>query len=141
MSRKKRRAHNHRTAARPSGTSPRPWRVSKRLILLGGVVAGVLLLLGVGLLMRPERHSNIATQPEPPARASPTSAGDATFVGRAVCSTCHAEQDQRWHGSHHDLAMQVANEQTVLGDFDNATFTYRDVTTTFFRRDGKFFVR
>jgi Flp pilus assembly protein TadD len=37
--------------------------------------------------------------------------------------------------------MQVANEQTILGDFKNATFTYRDVTTTFFRRDSKFFVR
>jgi Doubled CXXCH motif (Paired_CXXCH_1)/Cytochrome c554 and c-prime len=141
MSRKKRTARNHRTAARPGGASPRPWRLSKRLTLLGGVVAGVLLLLGVALLMRPERRSDVATPPAPPPRAYQTSAGDAIFVGRAVCSTCHAEQDQRWHGSHHDLAMQVADEQTVLGDFENATFTYRDVTTTFFRRDGKFFVR
>jgi len=37
--------------------------------------------------------------------------------------------------------MQGADEQTVLGNFDNATFTHRDVTTTFFRRDRKFFVR
>src|SRR2546430_1845379 len=124
MNRKKRRARNHRTAARPGGASPRPWHLSKRLILLGGMVAGVLLLLGVGLLMQPGRRSDVATQPAPPPRAYPTSAGDATFVGRAVCSTCHPEQDQRWHGSHHDLAMQVANEQTVLGDFENATFTY-----------------
>ena len=141
MSQKKRTAHNHRNADRPGGAPARPWRLSKRLTLLGGVVAGVLVLLGIGLLMRPERRSDVASQPAPPPRAYPTSAGDATFVGRAVCSTCHAEQDRRWHGSHHDLAMQVADEQTVLGNFDNVTFTHRDVTTTFFRRDGKFFVR
>ena len=139
MSRKKRTARNHRTADRRC--SPRPWRLSKRLTLLGGVVAGVLVLLGIGLLMRPERRSDVASQPAPPPRVYPTSAGDATFVGRAVCSTCHPEQDRRWHGSHHDLAMQVADEQTVRGNFDNVTFTHRDVTTTFFRRDGKFFVR
>jgi Flp pilus assembly protein TadD len=108
-------------------------------MLLGGVVAGVLVLLGVGLLRQQERRRDVALQPPP--RVYPTGAGDATFVGRPVCSTCHPEQDRRWHGSHHDLAMQVANEQTVLGDFGNATFTHRDVTTTFFRRDGKFVVR
>jgi len=140
MSRKKRRVRNYRTAARPGGASPRPWRLSKRLILLGGVVAGVLLVLGVGLSMRPERHRDVVTPPAPLPRAYQTRAGDATFVGRVVCSTCHAEQDQRWRGSHHDLAMQVADEQTVRGDFENATFTYGNVTTTFFRRDGKFFV-
>jgi len=105
------------------------------------VVAGVLVLLGIGLLMRPERRSQVASQPVPLPRTYPTSTGDTTFVGRAVCSTCHAEQDQRWHGSHHDLAMQVADEQTVLGNFNNVTFTHGDVTTTFFRRDGKFVVR
>jgi hypothetical protein len=108
--------------------------------LLGSVIAGVLLLLGVGLMQR-ERHSKVATPLTPPLRAYQTSAGDAAFAGRAVCSTCHPEQDQRWRGLHHDLAMQVADEQTVLGDFEHATFTHRDVMATFFRRDGKFFVR
>ena len=45
-----------------------------------------------------------------------------------------------WRGSHHDLAMQEATDKTVLGNFDGATFTYGDVTSRFFRRDGKFFV-
>jgi tetratricopeptide (TPR) repeat protein len=36
--------------------------------------------------------------------------------------------------------MQVAGEKTVLGDFANAKFTHAGVTSTFFRRDGKFFV-
>ena len=37
--------------------------------------------------------------------------------------------------------MQPANEQTVLGNFNNARFTYAGTTSTFFKRDGKFFVR
>jgi hypothetical protein len=46
-----------------------------------------------------------------------------------------------WAGSHHDLAMQEATEETVLGDFDDATLTHFGVTSTFFRRDGGFFIR
>jgi Flp pilus assembly protein TadD len=37
--------------------------------------------------------------------------------------------------------MQEADEQTVLGNFANASFTHYGVTSTFFRKDGKFFVR
>jgi predicted CXXCH cytochrome family protein len=37
--------------------------------------------------------------------------------------------------------MQAATEQTVVGNFDNARITHRGVTSTFFRRDGQFFVR
>jgi Flp pilus assembly protein TadD len=65
----------------------------------------------------------------------------AAFVGRAVCERCHAEETRRWRGSHHDLAMQEANEKTVVGNFENASFTHFGVTSTFFKRDGKFFVR
>lgn len=37
--------------------------------------------------------------------------------------------------------MQEANDQTVLGDFHDATFTYFGVSSTFFRKNEKFFVR
>ncbi len=76
--------------------------------------------------------------------ATPTPAplaAKATFVGRANCAGCHAEEDRRWKGSHHDLAMQEATPETVLGNFDNATFTHYGVTTTFSKRDGKFFAK
>src|SRR5690606_37342770 len=33
-------------------------------------------------------------------------AGEAQFVGTAVCAGCHADEAQAWTGSHHDLAMQ-----------------------------------
>lgn len=36
--------------------------------------------------------------------------------------------------------MTEANTQTVLGDFNDATFTHAGATSRFFQRDGKFFV-
>ena len=45
-----------------------------------------------------------------------------------------------WSGSHHDLAMQIADEKSVLGNFSNAKFSSAGVASTFFKRDGKFFV-
>ena len=76
-----------------------------------------------------------------PGATGPASAAAPTHVGRVVCAGCHEKQHELWQGSHHDLAMQVANTTTVLGDFDDASFTYLGVTSTFYKRDGKFFAR
>jgi tetratricopeptide (TPR) repeat protein len=70
----------------------------------------------------------------------PEVVGAATFVGREVCLPCHQQAFEKWQGSDHDLAMDVATDETVLGDFDDAVFTSKGLTTRFFRRDGKFFV-
>lgn len=64
----------------------------------------------------------------------------ATYVGASACTQCHAGALQAWQGSHHELAMQVASEATVLGDFSNAVFKSVGQTTTFFRRDGGYYV-
>lgn len=37
---------------------------------------------------------------------------------------CHAEEVAVWNNSHHDLAMQVADSETVLGDFSTTSFEY-----------------
>ena len=62
------------------------------------------------------------------------------YVDEATCAECHAPQYRAWSGSHHDLAMQPATPATVLGDFDDASFTHQGVTSRFFKRDGRFFV-
>jgi hypothetical protein len=46
------------------------------------------------------------------------------FVGSLACRECHETQYESWQGSHHDLAMQLANSSTVLGDFDDSEFEY-----------------
>jgi predicted CXXCH cytochrome family protein len=65
----------------------------------------------------------------------------AKFVDRQSCIECHEKQYAEWIGSHHDLAMDVATEKTVLGDFNNSTFIHFDLTTSFYKKDNKFFVR
>lgn len=71
----------------------------------------------------------------PPAQASAP-----TYVGTATCAGCHGQEYAHWRNSHHDLAMQPATADTVLGDFDNATFSYAGVDSRFIRRDDRFFV-
>jgi len=64
----------------------------------------------------------------------------ATFVGSKKCKDCHQKAYDQWQSSHHDRAMDVANEHTVLGDFNNAVFEYYGATSRFYRKDGRFFV-
>ncbi len=70
-----------------------------------------------------------------------TSWAENGFIGAESCRNCHSEAYDAWRGSHHDLAMQVPSPETVLGDFDNSTFEYNGVTSTFFQREGNYFVR
>ena len=63
------------------------------------------------------------------------------YVGRDACRSCHEKQDALWQRSHHDLAMQHANDETVLGDFSNTAFSYGDITSKFYKHDDKFMVR
>ncbi|HEU4418387.1 MAG TPA: cytochrome c3 family protein, partial [Planctomycetota bacterium] len=73
--------------------------------------------------------------------AAATATATAGYVGRGVCAGCHAAETAAFAGSHHDLAMQVPARDTVLGDFDNATFTHFDVTSTFSKNGEQFVVR
>jgi len=70
----------------------------------------------------------------------PTVAAEATYLGNAACAGCHQQASADWTDSHHDLAMQDATPETVLGDFDNGTFDYFGVTTTFSQKGDAFFI-
>jgi hypothetical protein len=72
---------------------------------------------------------------------SARAATPASFVGTAVCAECHADADATWRGSHHALAMQVADDATVLGNFEGAKLTNFGVTSTFTKKDGKYWIR
>lgn len=67
-------------------------------------------------------------------------ASTATYTGAATCISCHAAQAQQWRGSHHDRAMEVADEAAVLGDFDDARFRGDGTEARFFRKEDKYFV-
>ena len=70
-------------------------------------------------------------------------AGSSEFVGSEKCKKCHEPAYNKWRGSHHDLAMDVANDTTVLGDFDDVSYTdpHNKVTSRFYRDGDKFMVQ
>ena len=65
----------------------------------------------------------------------------ATYVGAQACAGCHTQEHAAWTSSDHARAMQVASEATVLGDFGDRRVAHGAVTSTFFRRDGRYVVR
>jgi Tfp pilus assembly protein PilF len=89
------------------------------------------------ILLSPLLYLLKAQSVEPYPTSSP-----AEFVGSDKCKKCHEATYNKWQGSHHDLAMDVASETTVLGDFDNVSYTdpYNNVTSRFYQQDGRFMV-
>lgn len=69
----------------------------------------------------------------------PFDLSQATYVGREQCVECHRDQSAKWVGSHHDKAMQLATDETVLGDFSDTELTHQGITSRMFR-DGKRFM-
>jgi len=65
---------------------------------------------------------------------------DATYIGRNACKECHAMEHELFHNSDHDLAMDIANDETVLGDFNNSSFTHFGVQSRFFKKGDEFYV-
>ncbi|HEY6293939.1 MAG TPA: tetratricopeptide repeat protein [Terriglobia bacterium] len=74
-------------------------------------------------------------------QAQSASAAAPTYVGKERCAPCHTVEAAAWQNSHHALAMQKATDSSVLGDFKDAHFTKDGVTSTFYKKDGGFFVR
>jgi tetratricopeptide (TPR) repeat protein len=99
---------------------------------LTGIVALVIIVVAIPLYAVRQVAQGDADSPEV--------ASEATFVGREECVDCHTAAYESWLGSHHDDAMDFANAQTVLGDFDDAEFTHKGVTSRFYRREDKFLV-
>jgi len=118
--------------------------------LLLAVCLSVAVMVGIYLFLptlnTPPSQSAVSTEEPLPTQEAvkpfvePAPAA-ASYVGAASCKDCHQAEFQAWQGSHHQLAMQEADEQTVLGNFNNAKFNYHGIVSTFFKRDGKFMVR
>ncbi len=103
-------------------------KASKKVIRILGMVLVLLfpaLLLMKLVLLKPQ-HDLVATQPR--------------FVGGQVCAECHMNEYNDWKGSHHDHAMDLANDSTVLGDFSDRTLESQGRTYRMYRQDGKFFM-
>ncbi|HGY9595301.1 TPA: multiheme c-type cytochrome [Vibrio campbellii] len=63
-----------------------------------------------------------------------------TYVGSDACVDCHQKETQAWQGSHHDMAMRHADAQSVLGDFNDHTFTFNGKPNRFYRKGEEYWV-
>ncbi|MEZ9517066.1 multiheme c-type cytochrome [Vibrio splendidus] len=64
----------------------------------------------------------------------------ATYVGSEACVDCHSAEVEAWQGSHHDMAMKHATDESVLGDFNDQTVTHKGKPNRFFRKGDDFWV-
>ncbi len=94
----------------------------KKILLLGGVVLVTIAYLLTDWL--------IAIPPNK----------KATYVGSKTCAECHQTEMKKWHGSDHDLAMDLATPEFVLGDFENTSLSHHGVTSKMSRKGDKYFV-
>ena len=97
---------------------------------LTGIIATLVIILSIPLYLLRVKSINPRGESEP----------HSTFVGSLKCMDCHKNEFDKWQGSHHDHAMHVADNLTVLGDFNNAVFENRGIRSRFYRKGGKFFV-
>ena len=64
----------------------------------------------------------------------------AAFVGRETCKSCHSLETEKWQGSDHDKAMDIASPDTVLGNFNGVFFEHNGIRSRFFRQGEQFYV-
>ncbi|MFC2115766.1 tetratricopeptide repeat protein [Bacteroidota bacterium] len=62
------------------------------------------------------------------------------YIGRESCKECHKREYDLFQGSDHDLAMDHATEETVLGNFNNHIIDHLGIQTRFFTQNGQFMV-
>ena len=63
------------------------------------------------------------------------------FAGSAQCKSCHQTIYAEWKQSDHYHAMQTADADSVLGDFNNQTVEFHGMETRFYQSDGDYFVK
>jgi tetratricopeptide (TPR) repeat protein len=102
------------------------------------VIAGALALLAAfGAWYALSDRSGTARAPA----AVANTAAAMTYVGSDSCAQCHASEFTAWRASQHAAAMQHATPATVLGNFDDASYTFQGVTTTFSKRGDQYVIR
>jgi predicted CXXCH cytochrome family protein len=130
-------------AAQPTPDSPKSlihrylFPVTIGLLLVAVAAIGWFLFSSSPVLPKPVPVSAPAAQP---AKPQPVALAPAKMVDEQQCQGCHSEQTKDWQGSHHQLAMQPANAETMLGDFNNVTFKAENETSRFSRKDDGFWV-
>ncbi len=101
------------------------------------VMWGVMWMFLLSLTAITCKHSDSSTSPK---ALSNTFGKTADYSGRESCRECHQKEYNLFQGSDHDMAMDIANKETVLGNFDDVTFTHFGISSRFYLSNGKYMV-
>ncbi|TCK55124.1 tetratricopeptide repeat protein [Flavobacterium sp. 90] len=74
------------------------------------------------------------------AKYEPVYSKNTGYVGDESCKKCHKTEHQDWRKSDHYMSMLLPSDSTVVGDFNNVTFTADGVTSRFFKKGNKFYI-
>ena len=97
-----------------------------------GLIATLVICLSLPAYMLKEKYWRRPPVPAP--------VPVATFAGSKKCMDCHKAEYDKWGKSHHDHAMDVASDDTVRADFNDAMVEFNAVTSRFYRKGQKFIV-
>ena len=65
----------------------------------------------------------------------------ADYTGTDSCISCHQTQYQSWQGSHHDMSMRHANNESVLGNFNQVSVNHKGQTYLFYKKADEYWVQ
>ena len=100
---------------------------------LAFLLAGVALLLGRSIAPRPVASLEDFRPVEVAGVADP-------YASSASCESCHEDQYRSWHASYHRTMTQIANELSVIGDFDNVHTQAYGHQIRLLQEDGEYWV-
>ncbi len=99
---------------------------------LTGLLATIVIALSVPAYLFKVSYLSLPT-------VSNSKEADFSFTGSLKCADCHRTEYNNWQDSHHDHAMEIAGEDTVLGNFNNVSFESHGITSKFYRKENKFY--
>lgn len=92
---------------------------ARTLLALAGVVAGLSLAWALYAVQRE--------------LAQPVNLRTVAYAQSTECVLCHQNQYATWHQTYHRTMTQPASPTAVLGDFEDASYTYQGITSRFNR--------
>lgn len=105
----------------------------KKLPTSFSVISSLALIIGaLQFLLSTSTACNSVEQTAPP--------GPAAYIGSSTCQSCHAQEHRLWQESDHHKALALANDSTVLGDFNNGVLESDGIRSRFFKERDTFYI-
>lgn len=120
------------------GSGRRNWRHAAGFAV-AALAGGLLAVVSIAFMTRSQAEQ-VAAALGPGGIGALTATAPAGYAGSASCAGCHESQSRAWLSSQHARAMSRAEDQTVLGNFNDVRVEHRGSRARFFRDGRRFMV-